>query len=81
MSLINKMLQDLDARGGKPGAAAGQQAVRPVAVPQRQMRPVLLGVAAVTVGALMAGGWYGWHYFDSHTVRTRPGPAMVVVPP
>jgi MSHA biogenesis protein MshN len=81
MSLINKMLQDLDARGGKPGAATGQQAVRPVAVPQRQMRPVLMGVAAVAVGAALAGGWYGWHYFDSHTVKARPGPAMVVAPP
>lgn len=80
MSLINKMLQDLDARGGKPGAALGQQELRPVAMPRKRLLPVLLGVGAVAVVAMGAGSWYGWHYFTSHTVKPRPAPVMVVVP-
>ena len=35
MSLINKMLQDLDARGGQPGLAAGAPEIKPVAPPER----------------------------------------------
>ncbi|HJV01139.1 MAG TPA: tetratricopeptide repeat protein [Burkholderiaceae bacterium] len=80
MSLINKMLQDLDARGGKPGVAPGEQALRPVAMPRKRLLPVLLGVGAVGVVALAAGSWWGWHYFTSHTVKPRPAPVMVVVP-
>ncbi|MBA5640192.1 tetratricopeptide repeat protein [Duganella sp. LX20W] len=80
MSLINKMLQDLDARGGKPGAAPGEQELRPVAAPRKRMLPVLLGVGAVGMVGLAAGSWWGWHYFTSHTVKPRPAPVMVVVP-
>ncbi|MBA5687529.1 tetratricopeptide repeat protein [Rugamonas apoptosis] len=80
MSLINKMLQDLDARGGKPGVALGQQELRPVAMPRKKLLPALLGAGAVGVVALAAGSWYGWHYFTKNTVKPRPAPVMVVVP-
>lgn len=80
MSLINKMLQDLDARGGKPGAAPGQMELRPVSTPRKRLWPVLLGVGAVGVVAAAVGSWYGWHYFTKHTVKPRPAPVMVVVP-
>lgn len=59
MSLINKMLQDLDARGGAPGAGADPQLVRPVARPQSKLVPyVALGVAFVAL--LAVAGWFGW---------------------
>lgn len=80
MSLINKMLQDLDARGGKAGAAPGQMELRPVNTPRKRALPVVLGVGAVAVVAMAAGSWYGWHYFTRHTVKPRPAPVMVVVP-
>jgi MSHA biogenesis protein MshN len=80
MSLINKMLQDLDARGNKAGAALGQQELRPVGMPRRQARPVLLGAAAVGAVALAAGGWYGWQHFHAKAAPPRPAPVMVVVP-
>lgn len=80
MSLINKMLQDLDARGGKPAVALGQQELRPVAMPRKKLLPALLGAGAVGVVALAAGSWYGWHYLNKNTVKPRPAPVMVVVP-
>ncbi|WP_295996332.1 tetratricopeptide repeat protein [Rugamonas sp.] len=64
MSLINKMLQDLDARGG---VASGDEAVQQVrAVPERDRAvPPLLaagGLAAAVV--LAAGGWFGWRHLQ-----------------
>lgn len=59
MSLINKMLQDLDARGGAPGAGADPLLVKPVARPHSKLVPyVALGVGFVAL--LAVGGWFGW---------------------
>ncbi|GAB2838832.1 hypothetical protein GCM10027277_02220 [Pseudoduganella ginsengisoli] len=59
MSLINKMLQDLDARGGA-GAKAGGDAVRSVA-PTGMRSPTMLAVrTGVALTALALAVWYGW---------------------
>jgi MSHA biogenesis protein MshN len=60
MSLINKMLQDLDARG-TPGQDAFPSHVKPVAMPER--RAPALRLAALSAGALLvvaALGWFAW---------------------
>ncbi|WP_229257023.1 tetratricopeptide repeat protein [Duganella lactea] len=72
MSLINKMLQDLDARGGAGEDAVHQQDVKAVPPAERDRRPLLIGGVAVGVLVLAAGGWYGWQYWKSH--RVPPGP-------
>jgi MSHA biogenesis protein MshN len=82
MSLINKMLQDLDARGN-PGAASMQVHIKPVARPQRRVsRPLVAGAAAGAVLIAVAGG-FGWRYL--HKPATAPVPpkraAVVVVAP
>jgi MSHA biogenesis protein MshN len=68
MSLINKMLKDLDARAGQPGAAPLPADVRPVTAPERRgpvLRAALVGGALLAVGA----GVVGWK-----TMQTGPAP-------
>lgn len=77
MSLINKMLQDLDARGGGDASALQQEEVKAVPVMERDRRPLLLGGAAVGVLVLAAGGWYGWQYWQAH--KAPPVPQMTKV--
>jgi len=60
MSLINKMLQDLDARAGQPGAAPMPADVRLPPAPEpraRWMRGALAGGAAIAVAAAGVIGW------------------------
>ena len=69
MSPINKMLKDLDARAGQPGAAPLPADVRPVAAPERRgwvLRAALVGGALLAVGA----GVVGWKM-----MQTAPAPA------
>ena len=56
MSLINKMLQDLDARGSQ-GSSALPSEIKPVAVPERRLpvKQVAIG-AGVLVGAMAVAG-------------------------
>jgi MSHA biogenesis protein MshN len=77
MSLINKMLQDLDARGGANDAALQQEELKAVPMVERDRRPMMLAGAGVAVVVLAAGGWYGWQYWQSH--RAPPGPVPKVV--
>ena len=57
MSLINKMLQDLDARGGAPAAGADPLLVKPVARPASP--PVArVALAVGLVAALAVGAWF-----------------------
>ena len=72
MSLINKMLQDLDARGSAPGAAA-QANLKSVAQ-GRDPSVVAIGAAAAVALALAAGFGYWWLKRP-----TAPVPAGVVV--
>jgi MSHA biogenesis protein MshN len=85
MSLINKMLQDLDARG-TPGAESLPSQIRPVA-PVRvgladrvDARAVSLAVAGTAaVGAAVALAWFGW----GHDQKTGGGakPAAIAAAP
>jgi MSHA biogenesis protein MshN len=61
MSLINRMLQDLDARRSEATASGelGQQ-VRAVP-PAKKITPLMWGGAAAASIALLGAGWYLWH--------------------
>lgn len=78
MSLINKMLQDLDARGGAAEDAVHPQEVKAVPPAERDRRPMLVGAAALGVLVLAAGGWYGWHQWQARSAPP-PGPAPKIV--
>lgn len=72
MSLINKMLQDLDARGSQPGQGMPMDIKSVIHDERRIGLPIVIGglVALVLLGA---GSWYGWRYFK----RPAPAPAPV----
>jgi MSHA biogenesis protein MshN len=81
MSLINKMLQDLDARGTpKDGALPGQ--VKPVGHapyrPQGRAIAVAVGAAAAALGL----GWLGWTQLHraAHPVPAAPAPVVAANP-
>lgn len=60
MSLINRMLQDLDARAGQPGAAPLPADIRAVPPPERSQpwkRLAVAAGAALALGALSLAGW------------------------
>ena len=78
MSLINKMLQDLDARGGG-AAGADAHVVRPVPRPKPKLVPrVALAVGAVAL--LVIGSWFGWRALQPPPVAKGPMP-LAPVPP
>ena len=84
MSLINKMLQDLDKRGGAGDGAAHPLELKAVPAPERDRRPLMLAGAGVAAAAVLAaGGWYGWQYWQSHRAPPAPVPKVVLsqVPP
>ncbi|MFC0251722.1 tetratricopeptide repeat protein [Massilia consociata] len=61
MSLINRMLQDLDARAGQPGADPLPSDIRPVPPPERSLpsrRVAVVAGAVATVALLGAAGWH-----------------------
>jgi len=71
MSLINKMLQDLDARGTPPGEAFPAQ-IKPVArEPHRFNKRVLAASVAAAFG-VAAVAWFGWQQL--HAPGAAPGP-------
>ena len=75
MSLINKMLQDLDARGSTPATAA-QGNLKSV-TPERSPQMAAIGIAAAVAIALAAAGGYWW-------VKRNPAPIVIgstVAPP
>ncbi|MDQ1830322.1 tetratricopeptide repeat protein [Massilia scottii] len=75
MSLINKMLQDLDKRGS-PGADGAPADIRPVGRGERSVPlPVVMGALAGVI-ILTAGGVYGWRYLQ----QPRTAPVAVVAP-
>ena len=92
MSLINKMLQDLDARG-TPGADAFPSQIRPVAreraaladrVDARTLALAVSGTAAAC--AVAAAVWFGWGYYrqthaaTAHAVAAAPAAARAEAP-
>ncbi|MRV71494.1 tetratricopeptide repeat protein [Duganella sp. FT92W] len=91
MSLINKMLQDLDARGGA-GAKAGGESVRSVSVSGARSPAMLAVRTGVALVALALTAWYGWTQWhkpppfkapkplDPALAVPAPAPASVAVP-
>lgn len=76
MSLINKMLQDLDARGGEGASVLQQEQVKAVPPKERDRRPLMLGGGALGVLVLAAGGWYGWQWWQVRAAPPAAPPAM-----
>ncbi|UTY59864.1 tetratricopeptide repeat protein [Massilia sp. erpn] len=74
MSLINKMLQDLDARSsGAAASQGGSSAVRPVTAAVRPMPRVLLILAAVAgVVIFFVAAIFAWR------ALTRPSPSSLI---
>jgi MSHA biogenesis protein MshN len=79
MSLINKMLQDLDARG-TPAQGPMQGHIKPVA---RESQRVSLPVVAAAIGgavAIAAAGTFGWRYLNKPVPKAAtPQRAAVIV--
>ena len=83
MSLINKMLQDLDARqGGEAARQGGSPVVRPVASGAgRWPRPGLALAAGVGVVVLALGGALAWRYlFSKPPVAADAAPVQAAAP-
>ena len=81
MSLINKMLQDLDARGGA-GEQLHQPEVKAVPGAERDNRTAMLAAGgAVAVLVLAAGGWLGWKYWQGRVVAHAVTPAPMAAAP
>jgi MSHA biogenesis protein MshN len=76
MSLINKMLQDLDARGGGAASAVQQAEVKSVPTGERDRRPLVIVGAAAGVLVVAAGGWFGWQYWQSPRAPAGPVPTV-----
>ncbi|MGZ3181641.1 MAG: tetratricopeptide repeat protein [Telluria sp.] len=73
MSLINKMLQDLDARGGNPHAAASAD-VRAVlhGEPRGRMHPLRAAVLLLAAAAVVAAGVAGYRYWKARSPKPAP---------
>lgn len=81
MSLINKMLQDLDARGGA-GEQLHQPEVKAVPGVERDSRTAMLAAGgALVVLVLAAGGWFGWKYWQGRAAARAAANAPVVSAP
>jgi MSHA biogenesis protein MshN len=85
MSLINKMLQDLDARG-TPAAESFPSQIRPVASARAGLRDRVdarvLAIGAACAAAACAAGallWFGWGHYQK--ARTGAKPVAAVVAP
>jgi MSHA biogenesis protein MshN len=82
MSLINKMLQDLDARG-TPAAESMQGHIKPVAPDERRVAAPLLALGAAGALAIALAGGFGWRYLHKPVARPAPPdqPALAIAPP
>lgn len=80
MSLINKMLQDLDARG-TPGTESIPSQIRPVASGRAGLsgRAGVRTIAAVSGGALavLALAWFGWTHYQQPRAADKPAVAAI----
>ncbi|MBC7456517.1 MAG: tetratricopeptide repeat protein [Massilia sp.] len=83
MSLINKMLQDLDKRGSRPGASVEPNVL---SVPrQRAPLSIALLLGAVLALVLLGAGLFGWRHFKNAPLVPRAGvaapPSIVMAAP
>jgi MSHA biogenesis protein MshN len=82
MSLINQMLQDLDARKAAQGAASGvPNDVRPLPRPQASRLPVFLGFFVVLILAAGAFATYTSRMSASIVLPDSPPKSVAVEPP
>ena len=79
MSLINKMLQDLDARGSAPGASA-QTNLKSVSH-DRNLPVAAIGAAAAVAVVLAAGAGYWWMKRPATPLTTAPVKMVQQMPP
>jgi MSHA biogenesis protein MshN len=77
MSLINKMLQDLDARGGAADGAMRQQQLLAVPPAERDRRPAMLAGGALAVLVVVGAAWAGWHHWRGSATAPVAGAAPV----
>jgi MSHA biogenesis protein MshN len=90
MSLINKMLQDLDARGGNGARADASSAMRAVSYGARgRPSPLAIGAALLALAVLGGGGFWAYKYFRggqpaapalAATPAAKPGGQPAAVP-
>jgi len=79
MSLINKMLQDIDARTGQPGAPSMPGDVRPVVVAEARAPWRRVALAGGVVVAVAAAGAFGWRMMERAPASVA-APALAAVP-
>jgi MSHA biogenesis protein MshN len=80
MSLINKMLQDLDARGGAPGQGM-QGSIKSVARDEPRVSMAMIAGGVAGVALLGAAAYYGWQLMKRPAVvATAPVAAAVAKP-
>jgi MSHA biogenesis protein MshN len=72
MSLINKMLQDLDRRNAMADASPAPQPVRPIGQPARGRDRFWWIVAALMIGAAGWMGWVAWNIFAPREPLATP---------
>ncbi|MGW8392103.1 tetratricopeptide repeat protein [Pseudoduganella sp. HUAS MS19] len=78
MSLINKMLRDLDARGSGGTREGAASQVRPVSHRSRGgLSPLAIGAGAVVLALLGIGGFAAWKYLRGVQQPVAP-PAVAV---
>lgn len=77
MSLINKMLQDLDARGSQPGAGAVSPEIRTVLAPERGFPWLRVALLGGLVAVLGASGYVAWRVQQGGALA---GAAIVAAP-
>ncbi|KQV59413.1 MULTISPECIES: tetratricopeptide repeat protein [unclassified Duganella] len=78
MSLINKMLQDLDARGGAPQGSGLSDSVQAVQYGTSRNRTVLLALAGVIIVACVAT-FAGWRYMRNVPADAAATPVAGVI--
>jgi MSHA biogenesis protein MshN len=82
MSLINQMLQDLDARKAAQGAASGvPNDVRPLPRPQASRLPIFLGFLVALILAAGAYVTYTSRMAESVALPNSPPKSVAVEPP
>lgn len=69
MSLINKMLQELDARGGQPAPAAVSPEIKPVLPPERSFPWLRVALLGGLVAVLGASGYVAWRVKQTTAVE------------
>jgi MSHA biogenesis protein MshN len=79
MSLINKMLQDLDARGTAPGQSFPSN-IKPVAREPYRMNKRAAAAAVAGSFAGLAVAWFGWSQYQAARPARTPVPVPVAAP-